>query len=270
MRTPTATHAGALVATDHLNLRAILRSTEAETELTFPDVGGRGRIRCDAARIMAFTYGLLAKRPIAASCTDGSGHLPSDPAEWRYEPRRLLLTGPAEKVARFAAALPGLLAELERRATIAARRFGRWLRTGGADGQLAPCEHRLAARQFRAEVFTALASGAGHPAAELQSVDMARLHLQAAAFASTLGQIAALDAYTNLPQAALLLDEARWVDAAPPGLAAQLAQLALHYRGRAAVQAAEAAVADVTAGSMAGGVAGSLPDGWRVTQPALT
>ncbi|GAA2105922.1 hypothetical protein GCM10009801_81980 [Streptomyces albiaxialis] len=112
----------------------------AEALLTFPGDAGRGIARAWATRRFAAAYGVDARRRYGVT-----------PASVRVE---LVVTGPAEAVARFVWALPRTLDYAEMLATQAALDYGRWERHGRAapylDGLTADGRRDLARRYRRA------------------------------------------------------------------------------------------------------------------------
>ena len=111
----------------------------AEIRLTFPQ-GARSRARADGARTLASAYGVQV-RALAPS---------------RGQALTLTVSGAAEDVARYAAALPRVLDYVEVNATQAAHAFGRWTRHSRASehmARLGAVELRALARAFRAAAF---------------------------------------------------------------------------------------------------------------------
>ncbi|MFE1076643.1 DUF6884 domain-containing protein [Streptomyces sp. NPDC058783] len=123
-----------LVDADRLQLRTRGRAT---VRLDFPYAAGRGPQRADAALAVAERFGLTARRP------DRNG-------------RALRVSGDAEEVARYTAALPRVLEHAEQLATWAARMHGNWTRhSAHADffAALTPRERRCHARTWRFHAF---------------------------------------------------------------------------------------------------------------------
>ncbi|MFE1130822.1 DUF6884 domain-containing protein [Streptomyces albidoflavus] len=122
------------VDTDRLQLRARGR---AAVRLDFPYAAGRGPLRTEAAVAVAATFGVQARR------LDRSG-------------RALRVTGPAEDVARFAAALPRVLDHAEQLGSWAARMYGacaRRPRHADHFEALGDSGRRRSAAYFRAVAF---------------------------------------------------------------------------------------------------------------------
>jgi hypothetical protein len=203
------------VDTDRLQLRAHGR---AAVRLDFPYATGRGPQRAEAARAIAARFGVEARQ------LDRAG-------------RALRVTGPAEDVARYAAALPRVLDHAEQMTSWAARMYGECTRrpqhadhfealgTGG---------RRAAAAYFRATAFRRIVQVlTGPQPAAVPEVDPALpLWEQAETLAGVLGEygwVEIRDAYD--PAAALqLLDDAEQVEAPAvrwPVAAAHGEQLAL-------------------------------------------
>lgn len=137
----------------------------ARLHLRFPNVAGRGRHRRAAAeRLAAVWTGVRAERTKVIA-DDWGGRDPYGPPPWTYGSRDLVITGAPAHVAAFIAALPHLFAELERQATIAVRAYGRWLRSGAADLEMEPHQHRSAMRSWRATIVDELAYIAARPPA---------------------------------------------------------------------------------------------------------
>ncbi|WP_460370464.1 hypothetical protein, partial [Actinocorallia lasiicapitis] len=126
----------------------------------FPNVAGRGRHRRAAVEHLAATWpGVRAERPadlpdvVIVGLPLGQGVT------------SLRIVGDPAEVAAFVAALPRILAEMERQATLAVRAYNRWLRSGAAGLEMMPSEHGSVARAFRAGAFDELAAVAGLPVA---------------------------------------------------------------------------------------------------------
>ncbi|WP_330469317.1 hypothetical protein OG547_35305 (plasmid) [Streptomyces longwoodensis] len=203
------------VDTDRLQLRAHGR---AAVRLDFPYAAGHGPQRAEAARTVAARFGVEARQ------LDRAG-------------RALRVTGPAEDVARYAAALPRVLDHAEQLTSWAARMYGECTRrpqhadrfealgTGG---------RRAAAAYFRAAAFRRIVQvlTGPQPAAVPEVHPALPLWEQAETLAGVLGEygwVEIRDAYD--PAAALqLLDAAEQVEAPAvrwPVAAAHGEQLAL-------------------------------------------
>ncbi|WP_105974684.1 DUF6884 domain-containing protein [Streptomyces geranii] len=203
------------VVADRLQLRVHGR---AAVRLDFPYAAGRGPQRAEAARTVAARFGVEARQ------LDRSG-------------RALRVTGSADEVARYAAALPRVLDHAEQLTSWAARMYGECARrprhadhfealgTGGRRG---------AAAYFRAVAFRRIVQVlTGPQPAAVPEVDPALpLWEQAETLAGVLGEygwVEIRDAYD--PAAALqLLDDAERIEAPAarwPVAAAHGEQLAL-------------------------------------------
>ncbi|MFM9625090.1 DUF6884 domain-containing protein [Streptomyces turgidiscabies] len=210
-----ATRCARYVEVDRLQLRVRGR---AAVRLDFPYAAGRGPQRAEAAVTVAARFGVEARR------LDRSG-------------RALRVTGPAEDVARYTAALPRVLDHAEGLASWAARMYGECARRPrhadhfealGATGR------RAAAAYFRAVAFRRIVEVLTGPQdVVVPEVDPALpLWEQAETLAGVLGEygwVEIRDAYD--PAAALqLLDAAEQVEAPAtrwPVAAAHGEQLAL-------------------------------------------
>ncbi|ATL88776.1 DUF6884 domain-containing protein [Streptomyces malaysiensis] len=193
-----ATRCARYVAVDRLQLRARGR---AAVRLDFPYAAGRGPQRAEAALTIAARFGVEARR------LDRSG-------------RALRVTGPAEQVARYTAALPRVLNHAEQLTSWAARMYGECTRRPqhadhfealGASGR------RAAAAYFRAVAFNRIVEVlVGPQDVAVPEVDPALpLWEQAETLAGVLGEygwVEIRDAYD--PAAALqLLDDAEQIEA---------------------------------------------------------
>lgn len=186
------------VDTDRLQLRTHGR---AAVRLDFPYAAGRGPQRAEAARAVAVHFGVEARQ------LDWSG-------------RAVRVTGPAEDVVRYAAALPRVLDHAEQLTSWAARMYGECARrpryadhfealgTGG---------RRAAAAYFRSAAFRRIVQVlTGPQPAAMPEVDPALpLWEQPETLAGVLGEygwVEIRDAYD--PAAALqLLDDAERIEA---------------------------------------------------------
>jgi len=203
------------VTVDRLELRAHGR---AAVRLDFPYATGRGPQRAEAARAVADRFGVQA-RPLDRSS------------------RALRVTGPAEDVARYAAALPRVLDHAEGLTSWAARMYGECARRPRhADHfqALGVAGRRAAAAYFRATAFRRIVQVlTGPQPATVPEVDPALpLWEQAESLGDVLGEygwVEIRDAYD--PAAAVqLLDDAEQVEAPAarwPVAAAHGEQLAL-------------------------------------------
>ncbi|MCZ0984056.1 hypothetical protein O1L60_45660 [Streptomyces diastatochromogenes] len=203
------------VDTDRLQLRAHGR---AAVRLDFPYAAGRGPQRAEAARAVAVRFGVQA-RPL-----DRSG-------------RALRITGPAEDVARYAAALPRVLDHAEGLTSWAARMYGECARRPQhADHfeALGTAGRRTAAAYFRARAFRRIVQvlTGPQPTAVPEVAPALPLWEQAETLAGVLGEygwVEIRDAYD--PAAAVqLLDAAEQIEAPAarwPVAAAHGEQLAL-------------------------------------------
>ncbi|MBY8868695.1 DUF6884 domain-containing protein [Streptomyces sennicomposti] len=198
--------------TGRLQLRAHDR---AAVRLDFPYAAGRGPQRAEAARAVAARFGVQA-RPL-----DRSG-------------RALRVTGPAEDVARYAAALPRVLDHAEGLTSWAARMYGECTRRYADRFEALGTAGRRAAAYFRACVFRRIVQVlTGPQPAAVPEVDPALpLWEQAETLAGVLGEygwVEIRDAYD--PAAAVqLLDDAEQIEAPVarwPVAAAHGEQLAL-------------------------------------------
>ncbi|NMI63190.1 DUF6884 domain-containing protein [Streptomyces sp. RLA2-12] len=214
------------VDVDRLQLRAHGR---VAVRLDFPYAVGRGPQRAEAALAVAVRFGVEARR------LDRSG-------------RALRVTGPAEEVARYAAALPRILDHAEQLTSWAARMYGECARRPqhadhfealGASGR------RAAAAYFRAVAFRRIVEVlVGPQDVVAPEVDPAfPLWEQAETLAGVLGEygwVEIRDAYD--PAAALqLLDTAERIEAPAerwPVAAAHGEQLALFDNASPAPQPA--------------------------------
>lgn len=159
--------------------------------LRFTNAGNRGRDRRDAVVQLARRYGVNAFAVLTDY--DNDRYSPTY-GQFRQAPRLLRLEGEPRAVAEFAARLEGLLAELEVRATIAARAYGRWLRRSPeAALEWMPPEHDAARRAFRARVYGELAALAGGDAPTPDPLDpdrsMTHQARQVAAGLEPLGEV---------------------------------------------------------------------------------
>lgn len=190
----------------------------ATVRLDFPYATGRGPQRTEAARAVAVRFGVQA-RPL-----DRSG-------------RALRVTGPAEDVARYAAALPRVLDHAEQLASWAARMYGECARRPQhADHfeALGVAGRRAAAAYFRAAAFRRIVQVlTGPQPATVPEVDPASpLWEQAETLGDVLGEygwVEIRDAY-DPAVAVQLLDAAELVEAPTarwPVAAAHGEQLAL-------------------------------------------
>ncbi|MFJ2922876.1 DUF6884 domain-containing protein [Streptomyces sp. NPDC087307] len=203
------------VEVDRLQLRPRDR---AAVRLDFPYATGRGPQRAEAARAVAARFGVEARR------LDRAG-------------RALRVTGPAEDVARYAAALPRVLGHAEGLATWAARMYGecaRRPRHAEHFEALGTTGRRAAAAYFRASAFRRIVQvlTGPQPAAVVEVDPALPLWEQAETLAGVLGEygwVEIRDAYD--PAVALqLLDAAEQVEAPAarwPVAAAHGEQLAL-------------------------------------------
>ncbi|MEU3551268.1 DUF6884 domain-containing protein [Streptomyces longwoodensis] len=203
------------VDTDRLQLRAHGR---AAVRLDFPYATGRGPQRAEAARVIAARFGVEARQLDRAS-------------------RALRVTGPAEDVARYAAALPRVLDHAEQLTSWAARMYGECTRRPQhADHfeALGIGGRRAAAAYFRAAAFRRIVQvlTGPQPAAVVEVDPALPLWEQAETLAGVLGEygwVEIRDAYD--PAATLqLLDDAEQVEALAarwPVAAAHGEQLAL-------------------------------------------
>ncbi|AEY94363.1 hypothetical protein SHJG_p248 (plasmid) [Streptomyces hygroscopicus subsp. jinggangensis 5008] len=203
------------VTVDRLQMRA---HGHAAVRLDFPYATGRGPQRAEAACAVAARFGVQA-RPL-----DRSG-------------RALRVTGPAEDVARYAAALPRVLDHAEGLTSWAARMYGECARRPKhADHfeALGTAGRRAAAAYFRAAAFRRIVQVlTGPQPSAVPEVDPALpLWEQAETLAGVLGEygwVEIRDAYD--PAAAVqLLDDAEQVEAPSarwPVAAAHGEQLAL-------------------------------------------
>ncbi|MCQ4045798.1 DUF6884 domain-containing protein [Streptantibioticus rubrisoli] len=200
---------------ERLQLRAHGR---AAVRLDFPYATGRGPQRAEAAHTVGVRFGVEVRR------LDRAG-------------RALRVTGPAEEVARYAAALPRVLDHAEQLASWAARMYGECARRPQhADyfEALGTAGRRAAAAYFRAVAFRRIVEVlAGPQDVVVPEVDPALpLWEQAETLAGVLGEygwVEIRDAYD--PAAALqLLDAAERIEAPAarwPVAAAHGEQLAL-------------------------------------------
>ncbi|MFJ2561249.1 MULTISPECIES: DUF6884 domain-containing protein [unclassified Streptomyces] len=205
------------VDTDRLQLRAHGR---AAVRLNFPYATGRGPQRAEAARTVAVRFGVEARQ------LDRSG-------------RALRVTGPAEDVARYAAALPRVLDHAEQLTSWAARMYGecaRRPRHAGHFEALGVSGRRAAAAYFRAVAFRRIVQvlTGPQPAAVVEVDPALPLWEQAETLGGTLGEygwVEIRDAYD--PAAAVeLLDTAERIEAPAarwPVTAAHGEQLALFH-----------------------------------------
>ncbi|MEU0074147.1 DUF6884 domain-containing protein [Streptomyces sp. NPDC006332] len=203
------------VDTDRLQLRAHGR---AAVRLDFPYAAGRGPQRAEAARTVAARFDVEARQ------LDRSG-------------RALRVTGPAEDVARYAAALPRVLDHAEQLTSWAARMYGECTRRPQHTNHfeaLGTSERRAAAAYFRALAFRRIVQVlTGPQPATVPEIDPALpLWEQAETLAGVLGEygwVEIRDAYD--PALALqLLDTAEQIEtpaARWPVAAAHGEQLAL-------------------------------------------
>ncbi|MBU3865574.1 hypothetical protein KN815_16250 [Streptomyces sp. 4503] len=191
-----ATRCARYVAVDRLQLRA---RGHAAVRLDFPHAAGRGALRAEAALTIAARFGAEARR------LDRSG-------------RALRVTGPAEQVARYTAALPRVLDHAEQLASWAARMYGECTRRPQyADHfEALGASRRRAAAYFRAVAFRRIVQVlTGPQPAAVPEVDPALpLWEQAETLAGVLGEygwVEIRDAYD--PAAALqLLDNAEQLE----------------------------------------------------------
>lgn len=186
---------------DRLQLRARGR---AAVRLDFPYVAGRGPLRAEAAVAIAATFGVQARR------LDRSG-------------RALLVTGPAEDVARYATALPRALDHAEQLGSWAARMYGacaRRPRHADHFEALGDSGRRSAAAYFRAVAFRRVVEIlTGPQAIVVPEVDPALpLWEQARTVGGVLGEygwVEIRDAY-DPATAVQLLDDAERTEAPAP------------------------------------------------------
>ncbi|MCX4231795.1 DUF6884 domain-containing protein [Streptomyces ortus] len=181
------------VDADRLQLRVRGR---AAVRLDFPYAAGRGPQRAVAALAVAAHFGLRARR------LDRAG-------------RALRVTGDAEEVARYTAALPRVLEHAEELASWAARMYGSWTRHSAHAaffGALTAHGRRCHARTWRFAVFRAIVAVLTGPEnTSVPEPDPAQLPWeQADAIAGGLGRYGWVDirhAY-NPADAVRLLDQA--------------------------------------------------------------
>ncbi|MFD6329256.1 hypothetical protein ACFWGI_06715 [Streptomyces niveus] len=169
----------------------------AAVRLDFPYGGGRGPQRADAAHDVAALFGIQVRRLDRAAG------------------RALRVTGNAEEVARFTAALPRILEHAESLASWAARMYGTWTRSSAHAeffAALTPHQRRCHARTWRFHAFrTVVAALTGPDGAPVPEYDPAEVPWeQAAALAGGVGQygwVDIRDAY-DPAEAVQLLDAA--------------------------------------------------------------
>ncbi|MER7049936.1 hypothetical protein ABT391_34415 [Streptomyces jumonjinensis] len=162
-----------------------------ESELTFRASDRRRAAEHRAAAIeLATLYGVEWRTPwrltpgwtVYREITEGT------PAG-RPDDRRVIVTAPARALARYLAALPRVLAELEAAATRAARSFGRWRRSllatlSGALDYEDPNTLRVRAREFRTAVLRQVVGHLRTPPAPASSDPRRPMWEQAAAVAA--------------------------------------------------------------------------------------
>ncbi|WP_246052435.1 hypothetical protein [Actinocorallia herbida] len=172
------------ITVEHLTITRSGATDRASARIRFTNVGGRAIERCAAARSLARLYNVEAYSINRGFVDD---YYSPDYGRPLWDRRAIDIGGDPARVAQFAAALNPLLAELERLATAAVRRYGRWLRTDPqAEDEWMPAEHRAAQRAFRAEAFAALADLAAGSAEPVRYRDSESMTRQAAAIASEL------------------------------------------------------------------------------------
>ncbi|MER7707215.1 hypothetical protein ABTX81_30480 [Kitasatospora sp. NPDC097605] len=136
----------------------------AEATIRLSDTSGRAVERRTLAATLAPAFGLYVHRRTEwasswSTATDGSV-LRTDTPVRHDGPGRdvLVVSGPADAVARYCAALPTLLVELDRAAAEHTRTYTAWLREQAEQGWSNPREHRTMARHWRRHLVEALAS----------------------------------------------------------------------------------------------------------------